>query len=174
MIAICVVPSGIALLLTAVVIFIATRGAPELKDDDIVNAIVGAIAGVVLLFLLRSFLERLVGPVSMEFDVLLYYIVPLFGSFLGAATLLLRSRRRVRRPAAARSMLLFVSLVVIPFQALELQSFFSSPQRTNDSWQHQLFWLSDPLLPILWVIVLWAIWWWKLRGVSPPLASENA
>lgn len=162
-------PCGLGLFVTAVIIFIAVRSGPEPEGGDFHLALIGAAIGVFILFLARSVLESLLRPDSFEFDVLFYYVLPpFFGSFLGAATALMGPLLGNGRRAAARNMLLVVSLVVFSLCGWLLYDLIVRPDESlTGNWQNDLFWLSDPLLPMLWVIGLWA--WWGLslkRSVS--------
>ena len=161
-------PCGVGLLITVLAVFVANRGAPELVEGDITRAIVGAVLGPLVLLVARAGMHRLLHPLTAEFDFLFYSLgPPMFGSFLGAATALLWPLKRVGLRAAARNMLLIVSLVVFPLGGWLLYDLLAhvlpSRQLATETWQSTLFWLSDPLLPVLWTGVLWLIWWRSFR-----------
>lgn len=68
------------------------------------------------------------------------------------------------RRCPARNILLIASLVVFSLCGWMLYDLIVRPDELlTGNWQNALFWLSDPLLPMLWVLGLWVWWGLSLR-----------
>lgn len=142
------------------IIAIAMRGAPKLKLTTVGLAFADAFVGWVCILFVRAGLEIVLHPDITDYDFFSYFIFPAFGAVLGMATVFLWALRQDLTRSAARNLLLVVSVIVIPLHLLNLYE-LATPFDAITSWRGMVLRMSDSVLPILWLAVLWAFWAWR-------------
>jgi len=166
--ALIIFPCGLGLAVSIVVILVGWSERSQVEVGDVAPTLAGAVPGAVILILARRGLNAILQPDPVAGDGLYYYVLPpFFGSFLGAATVLIRRLRAADWLAAARNVLLVISLVVFPLFGLGLYArLFHPNELITSSGRSTLFGMSGTLLPALWVVGLW-MWqgFWTRRPV---------
>lgn len=159
---ICVLPP----LLVAALAVITTRLRFRLGEDYTGWVLAGALIGGPAIWVAMAGVGSIFRPVVAEYDFLMNLALMPVGSVLGAATVLLFFLLRGHERAAARNVLLLLSLSVIA-PALELSRFlrFSDQHRlTNGT---TAYWLAVFGLPVMWLAVLWLVWLlWVWRSAA--------
>ncbi len=159
---ICVLPP----LLVAALAVITTRLRFRLGEDYTGWVLAGALIGGPVLWVAMALLEPLFRPELAEFDFLITPTLVPVGSMLGAGTVLLIFLLRGHERAAARNVLLLLSLSVIA-PALELSRFLRFPDQHRLTNGTAAYWLAVYGLPVVWMAFLWLAWLlWGRRSVS--------